>query len=208
MNTLISFDGPKGVGKTTLIRLVHQRLSASSHPVVALVEKDLIPAPQAALLRSLYAAMKLYPTLETDKAIADALKSARLKLTREVLPTFDGAVILLDRWYPSDAVFRRFLSSDETVAANIAEGVRVPDLTFAVQCDPGISWQRATARERNLDSKVIRTYDDHYQATLSFERAAQQFGWRIVRSDSRTPEMLAEEVCSEIAGVMGRANLR
>lgn len=208
MNMLVSFDGPKGVGKTTLIRLVHERLSNGSHPVVALVEKELIPAPQAALLGSLYAAMKLLPTQETDKAIAEALKSARLTLTREVLPTFDGAVILMDRWYPSDAVFRRFLSSDETVAANIAEGVRVPDLTFAVQCDPRISWQRATARERNLDSKVIRGYDDHCQATLSFERAAQQFGWRILRSDSKTPDMLAEEVCAEIAGVMSGAILR
>jgi thymidylate kinase len=198
MNAFISFDGPKGVGKTTLIQVVLQQLLSEGRPVVALVEKDLIPAAKSTLLSSLYAAMKQFPTAKTDKAIAAALRSGRQIITHEVLPTFSDKIVLLDRWYPSDAVFRKYLPWAETVAENIAEGVRMPDLTFAICCDPKISWQRATERARTLDSKVIRNYEDHVQATLSFEQAAHHFGWRILRSDASTPGELCDVVCAEV----------
>ncbi|KQZ34969.1 hypothetical protein [Massilia sp. Root1485] len=205
MSLFISFDGPKGVGKTTLIELVVQRLLGDGHPVVALVEKDLIPEPEAALLRDLYAAMKQSPTVETDRAIADALKSARLMITQDVLSKLSDKLVLFDRWYPSDAVFRKFLPWTDTVAANIAAGVRIPDLTFAVSCDPEISWHRAASRARTLDSKVISNYDDHVRTTHSFDQAARHFGWQTVRSDDSFPEELANIVCSAIAADVERS---
>lgn len=204
MSVLISFDGPKGVGKTTLIRQVVDRLQHDGRSVVELVEKDLIPAREVALLSGLYASMKQSPTAETDQAIADAFKAARQAMTREVLPNFTEDIVLFDRWYPSDAVFRRFLPWTDTVAANIAAGVRIPDLIFAVSCAPEISWHRATSRARNLDSKVINGYEDHVRATRNFDRAARHFGWHIVRSDSSTPEELSAAVCREIAALLDR----
>lgn len=198
MKALISFDGPKGVGKTTLIQAVLQQLQRKGQSVVALVEKDLMPAAEATLLSSLYAAMKQCPTAETDQAIADALRSGRRIITNEQLLNFDDHIVLLDRWYPSDAVFRRFLRWTDVVAANISDGVRRPDLSFAVVCDPAISWQRATNRARTLDSKVIRNYEDHVLASHRFQDAAQHFGWKILRSDVKTPEQLATDVCASI----------
>lgn len=204
MSVLVSFDGSKGVGKTTLIQQVAERLRDQGRAVATLVEKDLIPAQEAERLSDLYAAMKQVPTAETDQKIADALKLRRQIISHDILPKFNNSIVLLDRWYPSDAVFRRFLSWSETVAANIAAGVRIPDLTFAVSCAPEVSWERATSRARTLDSKVIHSYEDHVQATLSFEQAAQHFGWHIVRSDNKTPDELSEVVFREVVALMGQ----
>jgi thymidylate kinase len=202
MALIITFDGPKAVGKTTLINRVHAELLQQGYNVANLVEKDLLPAAIKQQLESLYAHFRSSPDAAVDQAIADALQEGRLAISTSHLATPQAEITLLDRWYPSDTVFRRYLDSEALVSSNLAAGVHQPDLVVAVLCAPEVSWDRAHQRARSLDSKVISDYDAHASSTMRFQQAAARFGWMVVTSDVSTPDQLASEVCNKIAWLL------
>lgn len=197
MSFLVSFDGPKAVGKTTLIQLVQGLLVAAGHKVEKLVEKELLSPAARDQLGVLYKRFRAAPTAPADQAIADVLRAARVEISARHLALYDG-IILLDRWYPSDTVFRRFLESDALVSSNIAAGARVPDLIVALLCAPEVSWERAQRRERCLDSKVITNFEEHVASTKKFWLAASTFDWMLIQSDRDTPQELANKVCDAV----------
>lgn len=198
MDCIVSFDGPKATGKTTLIGAVLRRMREEGKAVDVLVEKDAMPPALQAQLSALYAQYRAAPGPVTDQAIADALRAGRQAISAQRLAGASG-IILLDRWYPSDAVFRRYLDPEVVIAANLAAKVTVPDLCIALVCDPALSWRRAHERDRSLDSKVIADYAGHQQASVRFDAAARRAGWLLMASDHAGPEELAASVCQAIA---------
>jgi hypothetical protein len=50
------------------------------------------------------------------------------------------SIILIDRWYPSDAAFRQTIPFAEILQLNMERDVQVPDLHVGVVTDPDISW--------------------------------------------------------------------
>ncbi|CAN7463156.1 hypothetical protein [Paraburkholderia hospita] len=70
--------------------------------------------------------------------------------------------------------------------------MRIPDIAFALICNPEASWQRAHQRTRRLDSKVIDTFKDHDASISRFERFAMKHGWRILRSDTVSADELSQ----------------
>ncbi|CAG9261385.1 Thymidylate kinase [Paraburkholderia unamae] len=198
MSILITFDGPKGVGKTTLIRLVAQRLHEVGRSVEALVEKDLMAVALGSEIDEAYRALKSSPGRASDAEVARLHKQGRLLISSSQLNASTAEIVLLDRWYPSDAVFRRYIDVVEAIDANLRAGVRVPDIAFAVICGAEVSWERAHGRERRLDSKVIDTFDDHHASTMRFEGISRKFGWSILRSDSATADELGRQVVAAI----------
>lgn len=198
MGLIVTFDGPKGVGKSTMLERVRERLAADGLDVAVLVEKEVMSAVKKEL-GPLYERMRAAPSATIDQAIADTLLAGRVEITSQVKSTPIANTVLLDRWYPSDTVFRRYLSVDALVSANIAAGVLVPDLIVAVLCAPHISWDRAHQRERSLDSKVIYDFEAHAWSTKNFKEAALKFGWMPIESDTRSPDALAIEICNQIS---------
>lgn len=200
---IVTFDGPKAVGKTTLIQRVYERLKNDGIDASIQVEKELMPEEVKNALVPLYEQMRAAPCIANDQAIADALLAGRIWITSKHRSTPLTNLVLLDRWYPSDTVFRRYLPSDVLVSSNIAAGVLVPDLIVALLCAPQISWERAHQRMRSLDSKVISDFDAHAWSTENFKKAALEFGWMLIESDIRSPDELAIEVCNEIFSKLG-----
>lgn len=201
MPALITFDGPKGVGKTTLIGHVENRLRELGYAVDAFSEKSLMAAgAMGAALDDAYRALKSKPGRASEETIAGLHRQGRLLLQQTHFCRSSADLLLLDRWYPSDAVFRRDVDVAAVVQANLDAGVRIPDLAFAVTCDAAVSWERALQRTRRLDSKVIETFDEHAESTKRFENLAEHFGWRPLRTERTTPEAL----CSEVVALIER----
>lgn len=198
MSALITFDGPKGVGKTTLIRLVNERLLELGYVVESLAEKELMADAMGALVKQAYLDLKARPGRASEESIAVLHRQGRLRIQETCLGSSMADVLLLDRWYPSDAVFRRHIDVASTIQANLDAGVRVPNLAFAVTCSADVSWERALQRKRRLDSKVIETFDEHAESTARFESLAQHFGWYLLRTEHATPEALCGEVVALI----------
>ncbi|CAB3785929.1 Thymidylate kinase [Paraburkholderia ultramafica] len=197
----ISFDGPKGTGKTTILEGVRDELRALGREVVALCEKELDPyrADTIVLLEQLSTASS--PALETR--ICQQLAAGRAWITTHILEALDsGKIALIDRWYPSDAAFRRSIPFEQVLDINRTSAVRDPDIAVAVTCAAPLSWDRAWSRSRGLNSHVIQSFEQHKKCTEVFNDAVEKYGWYACIND-RTVSAAVAAVVSRVQAERG-----
>ena len=196
----VSLDGPKGSGKTTLLEAVTQVLRADNKKVIRLCEKK--SDPYRGETMGLVNRLVRNPTRDLELEVCERLADSRNWISQHVLvkqPT--DSIILIDRWYPSDAAFRRIVPFAEILQLNIARNVRVPDLHVGVVTAPEISWARAAARQRGLNSTVIHKLEEHATCTQAFERAIADHDWVLCRNEG-TIEEATMQVVSEIYKIL------
>ena len=178
----ISLDGPKGTGKTTLLEAITKVLRADNKKVIRLSERNNDPcrAETMALVNTLVR----NPGRDLELRVCERLADSRSWISRHVLTTQPtDSIILIDRWYPSDAAFRRIVPFAEILQLNMDRGVRVPDLHVGVVTDPEVSWARAAARSRGLGSTVLHNLEEHVACTRAFEQAIADHGWALCRNE-------------------------
>ena len=192
----VSLDGPKGTGKTTLLEAVTKALRADNKKVIRLCEKK--SDPGRAETMTLVNAFARNPTRDLELRVCERFADSRAWISRHVLTKQPpDSIILIDRWYPSDAAFRRILPFAEILQLNIERNVRVPDLHVGVVTAPELSWARAAARRRGLSSTVIHKLEEHVACTQAFEQASADHGWVVCRNEG-TIEDATMQVVSEI----------
>lgn len=197
----VSFDGPKGTGKTTLLEAVTKALRADKHKVIRLCERNNDPGRAETML--LVNKLVRNPTRALELEVCERLADSRSWITQNVLPRQPaGSIILIDRWYPSDAAFRRLVPFAEILRLNGARNVRVPDLHVGVVTHPEISWARAAARTAGLRSTVMFNLAEQVASTEAFERAIADHGWVLCRNEG-TVEAATRQVVAEIKRVLG-----
>lgn len=172
--TFVSIDGPKGSGKTTLLECLRHALPRSLE-VACYTEKEVDPLRD--MTETLLEKYQGSVTPDVEADIVQLLAAGRARITNSLLRQPTADVLLFDRWYPSDAYFRRWIPFDDVVAINMALGVARPNLVLAAVCDPMESWRRATSRPRGLDSKAGITKEQHFIATEAFEKAIEAYGF-------------------------------
>ncbi|MBH3309137.1 thymidylate kinase [Pseudomonas mosselii] len=196
----ISLDGPKGTGKTTLLESVTQALRADNRKVIRISEKK--SDPYRGETMALVNQFVRDPCRDLEMKVCERLALSRAWITQHVLARQPkDSIILIDRWYPSEAAFRRLVPFAEILRLNIEHGVRVPDLHVGVVTDPEISWSRAAARSRGLSSTVMHELHEHVVCTQAFERAVADHGWVLCRNEG-TLEAATRQVVSAIQGVL------
>ena len=196
----VSLDGPKGTGKTTLLEAVTKALRGDHKKVIRLCEKKSDPfrGETMALVNQLVRK----PSVDLEWAVCERFAESRAWITQNVLTKQPpDSVILIDRWYPSDAAFRRIAPFAEILQLNLDRNVQVPDLHVGVVTDPEISWARAAARSRGLSSTVMHRLEEHVASTEAFERAVADNGWVLCRNEG-TIEAATAQVVAEIKSVL------
>lgn len=196
----VSLDGPKGTGKTTLLEAVTQVLRAHGKKVIRLCEKKSDPfrGETMALVNTLVR----NPSRELEWAVCERLADSRAWISQNVLVKQPAdSIILIDRWYPSDAAFRRTVPFAQILQLNIDRGVRVPDLHVGVVTDPELSWARAAARRRGLGSTVIHKLEEQVACTQAFESVVADQGWVLCRNEG-TIEAATMGVVAQIYAVL------
>lgn len=199
----VSLDGPKGTGKTTLLEAITKVLRADNRKVIRLCERNNDPFRRETM--ALVNQLARNPDRDLEWEICQRLADSRAWISRNVLPEQPaGSIILIDRWYPSDAAFRRLVPFAEILRLNLERGVRVPDLHVGVVTSPEVSWARAAGRSRGLGSTVIHRFEEHVACTEAFERAVEGNGWDLCRNDGAVDTAVAQ-VVSRVYGVLGGA---
>ena len=196
----ISLDGPKGAGKTTLLEAITQVLRAENRKVVRLSEKKSDPfrAESMALVNRL----ARDPSVDLEWEICKRFALSRAWISQYVLAKQPpDSIILMDRWYPSDAAFRRLVPFAEILQLNIDHHVRAPDLHVGMVTAPEISWERAAARSRGLGSTVIHRLEEHIACTRAFEQEVARHGWFLCRNEGSIEEATMQ-VVAEINKVL------
>lgn len=197
----VALDGPKGAGKTTLLEAITKRLRADHKKVIRLCEKK--SDPYRAETMALVNKFARNPTLDLELEVCARFADSRAWISQHVLTKQPpDSIILMDRWYPSDAAFRRMLPFAEILQLNIERNVRAPDLHVGVVTAPEISWARAAARPRGLSSTVIHKLEEHVACTHAFEREIANHGWFLCRNEGLL-EDATMQVIAEIYKVSG-----
>ncbi|MCH9406086.1 dTMP kinase [Pantoea agglomerans] len=192
----VSLDGPKGTGKTTLLESITQVLRADNRKVIRLSEQK--SDPFRAETMALVNRLARNPSVELEREICERFAVSRAWISQNVLTKQPGnCIILMDRWYPSDAAFRRMMPFAEILQRNIELNVRAPDLHVGVVTAPEISWERAAARSRGLGSTVIHKLEEHVACTRVFEQEMTNHGWFLCRNEG-TVEEATMQVIAEI----------
>lgn len=192
----VSLDGPKGTGKTTLLESMTQVLRADNRKVIRLSEQK--SDPFRAETMALVNRLARNPSVDLERDICERFAVSRAWISQNVLTKQPGnCIILMDRWYPSDAAFRRLVPFAEILQQNIELNVRVPDLHVGVITAPEISWERAAARSRGLGSTVIHRLEEHVACTRAFEQEMTNHGWFLCRNEG-TIEEATMQVIAEI----------
>ncbi|CAI0720336.1 thymidylate kinase [Serratia quinivorans] len=197
----VSLDGPKGAGKTTLLEAITKVLRADNKKVVRLCERKSDPYRGETMV--LVNQLARNPTLDLELEVCRRLADSRAWISQQVLTKQPpDSIILMDRWYPSDAAFRRMVPFADILQLNIERNVRTPDLHVGVVTAPEISWARAAARPRGLSSTVIYKLEEHVACTKAFEREIANHGWVLCRNEGMI-EDATMQVISEIYKVLG-----
>ncbi|MBO0636281.1 dTMP kinase [Pantoea agglomerans] len=192
----ISLDGPKGTGKTTLLESITQVLRADNRKVIRLSEQKSDPFRSETM--ALVNRLARNPSVDLEREICERFAVSRAWISQNVLTKQPGnCIILMDRWYPSDAAFRRMVPFAEILQRNIKLNVRAPDLHVGVVTAPEISWERAAARSRGLGSTVIHRLEEHVACTRAFEQEMTNHGWFLCRNEG-TVEEATMQVIAEI----------
>ncbi|MFJ4588506.1 dTMP kinase [Pseudomonas moraviensis] len=201
----VSLDGPKGVGKTSLLEAITEALRAGNQKVIRLCEKKSDPFRGETM--HLVNRLARHPERDLELEVCQRLADSRSWISRHVLPRQPtDSIILIDRWYPSEAAFRRTVPFAEILQLNIDRNVQVPDLHVGVVTAPEISWARAGARRRGLSSTVLRGLEEHAACTQAFEQVAADQGWFLCRNEG-TIEEATRRVVVEINQVMSRRRI-
>ena len=197
----VSLDGPKGTGKTTLLEAVTLALRANNNKVIRLSEKK--SDPNRAQTMALVNQLARNPGRDLEWEVCQRFADSRAWMSRQVLAKQPAdSIILMDRWYPSDAAFRQKVPFAEILQLNIDRNVRVPDLHVGVVTTADISWARAAARRRGLSSTVIHRLEEQVACTRTFEQAIADHGWFLCRNEG-TLEDATMRVVAEIDRLLG-----
>ena len=197
---LVTFDGPKGTGKTTLLDGV-LRLIPAQMEVVHLVEKSL--DPHRLEIRALLETHRGRMTPAIDLEIASLMVQGRAWISREILDRSRARLILMERWIASEAAFRMQIPFENCLELNRHGEVREPELVVAVVCEPDEAWRRAHARPSGLGSQIITSLAGHRTSCERFETAANRHGWWTVQTDGH-PEIAISIVAQAILAIIER----
>lgn len=157
----ISFEGTEGVGKTTLIRKIHQYFEQQGKEVVLTREPG--GTPLAEQIRSLLLAVNHEEQMSHDTELLLIYAARAQHLQQVILPALAaGKIVLSDRFTDASFAYQcsgRGLSQEKLQLLNQTFVAKMPNITFWL--DAPIELGMTRARERG-------TLDRFEQEKLSF----------------------------------------
>ncbi|MGE8643025.1 dTMP kinase [Acinetobacter vivianii] len=170
----ISFEGTEGVGKTTLIRKIHQHFEQQGKEVVLTREPG--GTPLAEQIRSLLLAVNHEEQMSHDTELLLIYAARAQHLQQVILPALAaGKIVLSDRFTDASFAYQcsgRGLSQEKLQLLNQTFVAKMPNITFWL--DAPIELGMTRARERGA-------LDRFEQEKLSFfakVRAGYETLWK------------------------------
>ncbi|WP_349409043.1 dTMP kinase [Pseudalkalibacillus sp. SCS-8] len=198
----ITFEGPEGAGKTTIIKRLEKEFETRDVPFIVTREPGGIEIAEQ--IRSVI----LNPANTKMDGRTEALLYAaarRQHLAEKVIPALEeGKIVLCDRFIDSSLAYQGFargLGIEEVYSINrFATEDCMPDLTIYFDLSPEVGLSRIddnTQREKNrLDLEKL---DFHHQVQEGYRRVLEMFPDRIETINAEKPvDSVYEDVLSII----------
>ncbi|MGV0887161.1 dTMP kinase [Acinetobacter venetianus] len=181
----ISFEGTEGVGKTTLIRKIHQYFEQQGKEVVLTREPG--GTPLAEQIRSLLLAVNQEEQMSHDAELLLIYAARAQHLQQVILPALEaGKIVLSDRFTDASFAYQcsgRGLSQEKLQLLNQTFVAKMPNITFWL--DAPIELGMTRARERGaLDRFEQEKFSFFAKVRAGYETLWQAEPERIKRLDA------------------------
>ena len=199
----ITFEGGEGVGKSTQITRIAEKLRARGFDVLATREPGGSPGAEAVRHVLLSGAAEPFgPQME-----ALLFAAARSDHVEQVIrPAVErGAIVLCDRFLDSSRVYQGVTGNLEPAFVEALEKVAIngmmPDMTLILDVDPALGLQRAMARRGEgiadrFEKEDIAIHQRRRDAYLAI--AAAEPDRCVVIDASRAPEQVEKVIAAAV----------
>lgn len=196
----ISFEGTEGVGKTTLIRKIHQYFEQQGKEVVLTREPG--GTPLAEQIRSLLLAVNHEEQMSHDTELLLIYAARAQHLQQVILPALEaGKIVLSDRFTDASFAYQcsgRGLSQEKLQLLNQTFVAKMPNITFWL--DAPIELGMTRARERGaLDRFEQEKFSFFAKVRAGYETLWQAEPERIKRLNAtQNADLVFEEALNYI----------
>jgi len=199
MSCFITFEGPEGSGKTTVIEHIKNVLS-ETHDIVKTREPGGIPISEK--IREVLLDKEHSMDGRTEALLFAA--SRRQHLVERVIPALDaGKIVLCDRFIDSSLAYQgiaRGIGFDDIMAINkFAIDTYMPDLTIYLKLDPAEGLRRIKDNQRENNRLDEETIDFHKKVVLGYNKLSELYPNRIKVVDAAQP---IDKVVSDAANII------
>ncbi|MCM3021470.1 dTMP kinase [Priestia megaterium] len=195
--TFITFEGPEGAGKTTIIHMVQQKLIQEGYNIVLTRE------PGGIRIAEQIREIILNPSNTEMDARTEALLYAaarRQHLVEKVIPELNkGNIVLCDRFIDSSLAYQgnaRGIGVEDIFAINqFAIEQMMPQATLYFDIEPEVGLERINkGRKDEINRLDLESLDFHYKVRDGYLSLLSEFPERIRRIDANQS---IEKVCEE-----------
>lgn len=205
-NLFITFEGPEGAGKTTVIQKITERLEQENIKVLSTREPggiEIAEKIRAVILDPEHTAMDE----RTEALLYAAARSQHY--FEKVRPALDeGKLVICDRFIDSSLAYQgyaRGIGVDEVLAINeFAIGKKLPDVTILFDLAPEIGLARIQANgEREVNRLDVESLAFHQKVREGYKLLVKRYPERIkVVNAEQSVEQVIEDVWSILTDVI------
>ena len=194
----ITFEGPEGAGKTTILELLMDYLQKSGIEAVFTREPGGINIAEK--IREVIL-NKEHTVMDSRTEALLYAAARRQHLVEKVIPSLDnGKIVLCDRFIDSSLAYQgyaRGLGIDEVLSINeFALNGIMPDLTLYFRIDPEIGLKRIeNSSEREKNRLDLEDLTFHKKVQEGYEQVINRFQERIIVIEADQP---IEDVLNEV----------
>lgn len=199
--SFITFEGPEGSGKTSVIKEVEAALKAQNIDVIVTRE------PGGVALSERIRSLLLDFVDEKMDARTEAMlfaASRRQHVVEVIRPALEaGKVVLCDRYIDSSLAYQgvaRDLGIEEVYALNLfAIEELIPDLTVFIDVKPEVGLSRVRSNQRDMDRLDLETLEFHQKVYEGYLQLAELEPDRIKVINGEQPiEDVSKDALKEI----------
>lgn len=194
----ITFEGPDGSGKSTVAKLIVEKLKEQGYEVVHTREPGGIEIAEQ--IRNVILDPKNTAMDSKTEALLYAA-SRRQHLVEKVIPAVkENKIVICERFIDSSLAYQghaRALGIDEVLSINnFAIGDLFPDLTIYLDVDEKIGLSRVNSRNEEKDRLDSESINFHHLVVEGYKKVLERFKDRIkvVDASKNIDEVVAESL--------------
>ncbi|RKJ66868.1 dTMP kinase [Butyricicoccus sp. 1XD8-22] len=205
-NLFITFEGPEGAGKSTVLQQIVKRMQVEKIEVLATREPggiEIAEKIREVILNPAHTAMN-------ERAEALLYAAARSQhFYEKVLPALQkGKLVLCDRFIDSSLAYQgyaRGIGIDEVLTINeFAIGKRLPDVTILFDIEPEVGLARIQSHSsREVNRLDVESLAFHNKVREGYQEVIKRYPERIkVVNADQSLEQVVEEVWNILTKVL------
>lgn len=197
-NIFITFEGPEGAGKSTVLNKIVERLQQQNVDVLATREPggiEIAEKIREVILNPAHTAMD-----ERTEALLYAAARSQHFFEKVEPAIQEGKLVLCDRFIDSSLAYQgyaRGIGIDEVLAINeFAIGKRMPNLTILFDLEPSVGLARIHAHnEREVNRLDVESLSFHEKVREGYHEIVKRYPDRIkVVNADQSVDRVVEEV--------------